>query len=1005
MDARIDQQFARFQQTHDPRLLADVFDATAPELWRVAAHLCRDRHDAEDAVQSAFLAAIAAKESWDAQRPVLPWLLGLLANRVREQRRAAARVVDAARLGERAGERDPAAVAQDREFGGAFVRALAAVDEPFRSVVERHLVHGQAAVDIAQELGVPAATVRTRLHRGLEQLRQKLPVGVVAMGVVPAVMPREVLAAMREQVVAAVPGGGVVAGAVAVGGWGALLMTKAALAVCVVLLVVVVGVAAWQLGGFRNSVVLDGPAVSTVAAQNTIERSKDLLAARDVPGASPMSGRDREPAPLASLGVGTLRVLVRSADTMQPIAKVQVQAFHEEEGATAAESPPVDAADRPTSAAGRTDEQGRVVLRLVAGRARVCVGNSLPVPSHAVVVADAETEHVHPIEAHFVADVLVVDAQGRPVAGASIYGVKNDDGYTHEPELLGRTDEEGRWRSPRTEPFLVVHAVADGQAASVAKALRHEERVELQLGGAAVPVQGSVVDADQRPLASMLVAFVPWRAPSAPDRPLVVRTDALGRFACSWLAAGRHHVLVATDSESRGAFLLTEAEVDAARPQPLQLRMPRGASVQVLLLQQDGRPAAHAGISLRIGRAAPACLRAWTHRGGQADANGALAIDGLMPGSYDLHASMPHEVHQRSIELQDGERVEVRHTFAAAVVLALEVVDEHGGPREGILVRRLRQSRDAESRRTGRDGTVHFDGVAAGEHDVTVGGFEGGVPWSRHTVSTSMPARIVVPTSMGTTRVIGCVMATTGMRKEGLKVCLVRRRTGDPFHQDIEYSDCAAATGRFVFERVPPGNYSVLVVDPMGEGTLGIRDAITVPETGTVDLGSITLGWGRGVITPRGSRKVETPFVAVAAADDEPFACSTSQEREGDSVLLPKLPAASLRAMFWGANVQPTVASLAVRIGATTEVLVDVVPGVRTVFSLPSLPAVLTYLMQDGTRLREAVFRSKDHVRGLAPGNHRIEFLSVGGERLAADFTVGTEPGAPIELLPVRAPR
>jgi RNA polymerase sigma-70 factor (ECF subfamily) len=76
-----DRCFARFRRGGDPRDLAAVFDRTAPEVWRVAAHLCRHRHDAEDAVQGTFLAAIEHRDDWDEARPLLPWLLGLLCNR------------------------------------------------------------------------------------------------------------------------------------------------------------------------------------------------------------------------------------------------------------------------------------------------------------------------------------------------------------------------------------------------------------------------------------------------------------------------------------------------------------------------------------------------------------------------------------------------------------------------------------------------------------------------------------------------------------------------------------------------------------------------------------------------------------------------------------------------------------------------------------------------------------------------------------------------------------
>src|SRR5262245_11843357 len=88
MATTADSQFAQFCRTRAPALLADVFDRTAPELFRVAAHLCRgDRSSAEDALQATFLLAIERADDWDAHRPLLPWLLGVLVHHVHKQRR------------------------------------------------------------------------------------------------------------------------------------------------------------------------------------------------------------------------------------------------------------------------------------------------------------------------------------------------------------------------------------------------------------------------------------------------------------------------------------------------------------------------------------------------------------------------------------------------------------------------------------------------------------------------------------------------------------------------------------------------------------------------------------------------------------------------------------------------------------------------------------------------------------------------------------------------------
>ncbi len=81
-----DRLFARFCRTGDPRALARLFDATAPELWRVAAYFLRDENLVADAVQGTFLKAVENASTWDSARPVLPWLIGILTNEVRTLR-------------------------------------------------------------------------------------------------------------------------------------------------------------------------------------------------------------------------------------------------------------------------------------------------------------------------------------------------------------------------------------------------------------------------------------------------------------------------------------------------------------------------------------------------------------------------------------------------------------------------------------------------------------------------------------------------------------------------------------------------------------------------------------------------------------------------------------------------------------------------------------------------------------------------------------------------------
>src|SRR5262245_32339720 len=137
--SRLDHLFAGFQRSADPALLAQVFDATAPELLRVARFLARDAHGAEDLVQTTFLKAIEHRERYDPALPVLPWLLGILANAARHERRQRARTAEPAPEREPSG---PAEIAEQAEMQRHLQQALRGVPQPYREVLVQRLEQG-----------------------------------------------------------------------------------------------------------------------------------------------------------------------------------------------------------------------------------------------------------------------------------------------------------------------------------------------------------------------------------------------------------------------------------------------------------------------------------------------------------------------------------------------------------------------------------------------------------------------------------------------------------------------------------------------------------------------------------------------------------------------------------------------------------------------------------------------------------------------------------------------
>ena len=180
----LEPDFMAWCDQRDAAALGRVFDATGGKLLLLASHLSRSGAASHDLVQTTFLAAMRGHASWDRQRPLWPWLVGILQNEVAMQHRRGARrrevglesADDAAADGQ-----DPQHFAASQEVLDAVLAAIDALPLPYRQVLRLRLVHGLRPVEIARSLEVPVGTVRAQLHRGLEQLRERLPVGIAGV--------------------------------------------------------------------------------------------------------------------------------------------------------------------------------------------------------------------------------------------------------------------------------------------------------------------------------------------------------------------------------------------------------------------------------------------------------------------------------------------------------------------------------------------------------------------------------------------------------------------------------------------------------------------------------------------------------------------------------------------------------------------------------------------------------------------------------------------------------
>lgn len=130
-----------------------------------------DRHDAEDATQETLLRAVRSLHHWDHQRPILPWILTIAANRCRTSlSRRCDRPATRAELPELA--QPPGDV--NRELGEELESALHELRDEYQTVFQMFYVQEWSCIDIGRCLGVPEGTVKTWLHRARKELADRL---------------------------------------------------------------------------------------------------------------------------------------------------------------------------------------------------------------------------------------------------------------------------------------------------------------------------------------------------------------------------------------------------------------------------------------------------------------------------------------------------------------------------------------------------------------------------------------------------------------------------------------------------------------------------------------------------------------------------------------------------------------------------------------------------------------------------------------------------------------
>jgi RNA polymerase sigma-70 factor, ECF subfamily len=164
----------------DDNALGELYDRVGRVAYAIAFRILRDERLAEDAVQEGFLAVWRTAAAFRPERAkASTWIVTLVHRRAvdivrREERRRA----DPLEPETAADAVDPAGSAEDEAWLG-FERArvqtaLRGLPDAQRETIELAYYGGYSQSELAERLGVPLGTIKSRMFAGLTRLRELL---------------------------------------------------------------------------------------------------------------------------------------------------------------------------------------------------------------------------------------------------------------------------------------------------------------------------------------------------------------------------------------------------------------------------------------------------------------------------------------------------------------------------------------------------------------------------------------------------------------------------------------------------------------------------------------------------------------------------------------------------------------------------------------------------------------------------------------------------------------
>lgn len=166
-----EQLLARFSAGHDDAL-GELASRHELAMLGLARGLLSNEHLAREAVQETWVRVIRFAYSYDGRASVKTWMYTILTNKCRDLGK-----VEHARSRRERKRQPPASKPRTQRIDPRIVQAVSELEEPGRETLILCFCKGLTHAQAAEILNVPIGTIKSRIHKAMTRLRERIGVG------------------------------------------------------------------------------------------------------------------------------------------------------------------------------------------------------------------------------------------------------------------------------------------------------------------------------------------------------------------------------------------------------------------------------------------------------------------------------------------------------------------------------------------------------------------------------------------------------------------------------------------------------------------------------------------------------------------------------------------------------------------------------------------------------------------------------------------------------------